>query len=62
MAEFVSRLDGKYRERPHPQKVAEALKILGWKRIRSWEKGFDGIRIWVPPNFKFLPSKHKKCT
>jgi hypothetical protein len=47
MAEFVSRLEGKYRTRPHPQKVAEALRILGWRRVRYWKKGYDGVRLWI---------------
>lgn len=49
MSEFVSRLEGKYKARPHPQKVAEALKILGWKRVRFWRKGYDGVRLWFLP-------------
>lgn len=49
MAELVARLDGKYRAKPHPQKVAEALRILGWARVRCWQKGYDGVRVWVPP-------------
>ncbi len=48
MAEFVSRLEGKYRPRPHPQKVAEALRILGWRKVRYWRKGYDGVRVWIP--------------
>ena len=48
MSEFVSRLEGKYKARPHPQKIAEALRVLGWKRMRYWEKGFDGARVWLP--------------
>jgi hypothetical protein len=47
MAELVARLDGKYRAKPHPQKVAEALRILGWKRVRYWRKGYDGVRLWI---------------
>lgn len=49
MAELVARLDGKYRAKPHPQKVAEALRILGWKRLRCWKKGYNGVRLWFLP-------------
>ncbi len=34
MVELVSRLQGKYRSRPHPQNVGEAMRILGWKQRR----------------------------
>jgi hypothetical protein len=51
MAELVSRLQGKYRDRPHPQHVGIALAHLGWHRERRWGKGYDGARIWLPPVF-----------
>ncbi len=47
MAELVSRLQGKYRARPHPQKVGETMRRLGWKRIRSYGN-FEGVRLWIP--------------
>ena len=50
MSEIVSRLQGKYRDRPHPQHVGQALKQLGWRRIRLYGKGFDGVRLWLPPD------------
>lgn len=49
MTDLVNRLQGKYRERPHAQQVGEALKKLNWQRQRAWAKGFDGVRLWVPP-------------
>lgn len=55
MAELVSRLTGKYRERPHAQHVGEALRILGFRYERRWQKGFDGRRLWIPPTRSQLP-------
>ncbi len=49
MGELVSRLQGKYRDRPHPQNVGAALRALGWKQKRCWSRGFNGVRLWVPP-------------
>lgn len=49
MAELVSRLEGKYRDRPHSQHVGIALRQLGWHRERRWGQGYDGVRVWVPP-------------
>jgi hypothetical protein len=49
MTDLVNRLQGKYRARPHPQMVGEALRKLNWKRQRVWSKGFDGVRLWMPP-------------
>ncbi len=46
MAELVARLIGKYRARPHPQKVGDALRRLGWQRVRSYG-GFEGARLWL---------------
>lgn len=49
MTELVLRLNGKYRDRPHAQNVGDALRKLGWKRDRYWSKGYDGVRLWIPP-------------
>ena len=49
MAELVTRLQGKYRDRPHTQHVGTALRRLGWRRERRWGQGYDGVRVWVPP-------------
>ncbi len=48
MAELVSRLQGRYRERPHAQHVGAALKMLGWMPARLY-RGFGGTRAWMPP-------------
>ena len=52
MAELVLRLNGKYRDKPHAKQVGEALRALGWKRVRYWCKGYDGVRLWLPPECK----------
>lgn len=49
MVELVNRLQGKYRDRPHPQHVGIALRQLQWKRLRLYGKGYEGARLWVPP-------------
>ena len=50
MAELVARLDGKYRDRPHPQLVGQALRIIGWHYRRYWGQGYGGVRLWTPPD------------
>jgi hypothetical protein len=50
MAELVARLDGKYRDRPHPQHVGHALRIIGWNYRRYWRPGYNGARVWLPPD------------
>lgn len=47
--DLVSRLQGKYRDRPHTQHVGSALRQLGWCRERRWGHGYDGVRVWMPP-------------
>jgi hypothetical protein len=47
MDEFVMRLGGKYRDRPHPQQVGEILKRFNWERRRSYGK--NSGRYWLPP-------------
>ena len=47
MTELVQRLVGKYRQRPHAQQVGQALRRLGWRRERRWQKGYDGVRVWM---------------
>lgn len=49
MQELVSRLDGKYRDRPHAQLVGIALRQLGWSRKRLWNTEYQGVRLWIPP-------------
>lgn len=48
MAELTAQLQGKYRDRPHPQLVGAALRKLGWSRVRLYGNGFDGVRVWMP--------------
>lgn len=49
MQELVSRLDGKYRDRPHAQLVGIALRQMGWIRKRLWNTQYQGVRLWIPP-------------
>jgi hypothetical protein len=44
--EFVHRLQGKYRDRPHPADVGRALRGLGWVRVRDWSNAGGGRRYW----------------
>jgi hypothetical protein len=43
-------LKGKYRDRPHPQQVAEILTRNAWTKRRLYGAGFAGKRYWFPPN------------
>ncbi len=47
MEELVSRLTGRYRDRPHAKNVGEELRKLGWQRVRLWSAGGEGRRVWV---------------
>ena len=49
ISELTNRLTGKYRDRPHPQNVAQALKKLGWVQTRDWTANGCGRRYWYPP-------------
>lgn len=46
IAELVPRLQGKYRDHPHAKEVGEALRRLGWQRIRLWGDAGEGRRVW----------------
>ncbi len=46
MAELVARLEGRYRDRPHPQMIAAALRALGWRTVRDWSNSGGGRRYW----------------
>lgn len=48
IAELVCQLDGRYRAHPHAKHVGEALRRLGWRRVRLWTNGGDGQRVWLP--------------
>ena len=47
MSEFVARLEGRYRDRPHPQMIAAALRRLGWRSKRDWTNNGGGRRYWT---------------
>ncbi len=42
-------LKGKYRDRPHPQQVAEILTRYGWTKRRLYAAEFAGKRYWFSP-------------
>jgi len=44
--EFVCRLEGRYRDRPHPADVGRALRALGWIRVRDCSREGGGKRYW----------------
>ena len=46
MDELVARLRGRYNARPCAGEVGDALRRLGWTRIRDWSKGGGGRRVW----------------
>lgn len=48
MSELTVRLKGKYREHPHPQAIAAALRSLGWTYTRLWGAEWEGRRMWKP--------------
>jgi len=48
MDDFVNRLHGRYRERPHAAGVGQALRALGWVRVRDWSASGGGRRFWIP--------------
>lgn len=50
MAELVSRLEGRYRDKPHPQLIGEALRKLGWSSKRDWRAIGGGRRYWQHQN------------
>lgn len=47
--DLVNRLEGRYRQRPHAQGVGQALRRLGWSRIRPGDASGGERRMWVPP-------------
>ena len=48
MDEFVARLHGRFKARPHPMNVGQALRGLGWVQTRDWTRGGGGRRYWFP--------------
>jgi hypothetical protein len=47
--ELVARVEGKTKERPHAQAVGQALRRLGWSRVRPFDSAGQGQRLWLPP-------------
>lgn len=47
MADLVARLEGRYRDRPHPQMIGAALRKLGWSTLRDWTIAGGGRRYWT---------------
>ena len=48
MADLVQRLTGRYRAHPHAQHIGQSLRRLGWRRVRLWQGGAQGERVWLP--------------
>lgn len=46
MQELVIHLEGRYRADPSPQKIGEALRKLGWRRVRIYGQ-WGGRRYWL---------------
>jgi len=46
MDELVARLQGRYSAHPHPMKVGQALRVLGWVQRRDWTHDGGGRRYW----------------
>ena len=47
IADLVGRLQGRYRDRPHPANVGQALRALGWVQQRDWSAAGGGRRVWA---------------
>ena len=52
MPDLVGRLEGRYRDRPHPANVGQALRALGWVQQRDWSAAGGGRRVWLPPRLR----------
>jgi len=48
MDEFIARLHGRFRLRPHPMNIGRALRALGWTQKRDWSLNGGGRRVWYP--------------
>ena len=49
--ELVARLAGKTNARPHASAVGQALRRLGWSRVRPFDSAGQGQRLWLPPAY-----------
>jgi transposase len=48
--ELVAQLEGKTaKARPHASAVGQALRRLGWNRVRPFDASGEGKRLWLPP-------------
>jgi hypothetical protein len=50
MVELISRLDGRYKDRPSAGDVGQALRALGWVQRRDWTHNGGGRRYWYSAN------------
>jgi transposase len=46
---LVAQLEGKTKARPHASAVGQALRRLGWSRVRPFDSSGQGQRLWLPP-------------
>jgi hypothetical protein len=53
MEELVARLQGKYSASPHPMRIGQALRQLGWETRRDWSRDGGGRRVWVRQETSF---------
>lgn len=50
MDEFVIRLQGRFKARPHPMHIGQALRALGWTQKRDYTKSGGNRRFWISPS------------
>ena len=62
MDELVARLRGRYRVKPHPMRIGEALRALGFISRRDWSRDGAGRRNWLlPAHIEKRKIKLKSC-
>jgi len=47
MSELVAQLHGRFKARPHPMHIGQALRALGWTQKRDWTRDGGGRRFWI---------------
>lgn len=47
LVELQARLTGRYRDRPSPSKIGEALRRLNFRSVRDWSAAGRGARVWI---------------
>lgn len=58
--ELRGQVIGRFGRPPQRGEIAAALKLLNFRPVRLWSKGFDGRHVWLPEGYEFPQARKEQ--